>query len=48
MSTQTITVMFKFKVEYDKQEFKAKKKHAAAAITNSAEANPSEQAVPNP
>jgi hypothetical protein len=33
MPTQAIVVTFEFKLEYDKQEFKAKKNHAATAAT---------------
>ena len=50
MSTQAIVVTFEFKLEYDKQELKTKKKQAAASIINviviniteaiSSEANP--------
>ena len=29
MSTQAIVIMFEFKIEYDKQKFKTKKKQAA-------------------
>ena len=51
MSTQSIVVTFKFKIEYDKQEFKMKKKQAAAVIVNSvinsAEANLSESTILN-
>src|SRR6266480_6812976 len=35
MSTQAIMMTFKFKLEYDKQEFKIKKKQAATAVINS-------------
>ena len=38
---------FEFKLEYDKQEFKIKKKQAAAAIINFAEANLPEQTISN-
>jgi len=48
MPTQAIVVTFEFKIEYDKQEFKAKKRQAAAAaMINPMEANPSGQIVPN-
>ena len=47
MPTQAIVVTFKFKLEYDKQEFKMKKKQAAAAIINPAEANLPEQTILN-
>ena len=33
MSTQAIVIMFEFKIEYDKQEFKTKKKQAAVTVT---------------
>ncbi len=51
MSTQAIIMIFKFKLEYDKQKFKIKKKQAITAIINSvinsAEANLSELIILN-
>ena len=47
MSTQAIMMTFEFKLEYDKQEFKIKKKQAAAAVINSVEANLPQQTISN-